>query len=209
MTDTLNIKQFKVAALLTLSTAIIILLFNYYWGKVPFFLLLNTNLGVVADYTFFIFTLLGDGVFWLALLFVFIKFKKRFIPLLISTFLISTLLVQGCKNFILPHQPRPYSAIENKSIIHTVSFVQPHAKASFPSGHTTAAFCYFYLLILVYKRKYLFVLLFIYALMVGYSRVYLAQHFPLDVAVGMLVATVSVIMAVYVQNYYLKRTFNE
>jgi len=40
----------------------------------------------------------------------------------------------------------------------------------------------------------------IYAVACGYSRVYLAQHFPLDIAGGIMVAILTVILSIYISN---------
>jgi membrane-associated phospholipid phosphatase len=43
------------------------------------------------------------------------------------------------------------------------------------------------------------------ALLVGYSRIYLGQHFPLDIGAGIIVAICSVSLAVLVQGWFDKR----
>ncbi len=57
---------------------------------------------------------------------------------------------------------------------------------SFPSGHSGGAFSIFCLLALLLPRHYRWIglPLFLFALVVGYSRLYLAAHFFLDVYVG-------------------------
>lgn len=40
----------------------------------------------------------------------------------------------------------------------------------------------------------------IYAIACGYSRIYLAQHFPLDVAGGIMVAIITVLTSIYINN---------
>jgi len=42
---------------------------------------------------------------------------------------------------------------------------------------------------------------FVYMLIVGYSRIYLAQHFPLDVGAGMIAGLLSVYFALRLQNW--------
>jgi membrane-associated phospholipid phosphatase len=48
-------------------------------------------------------------------------------------------------------------------------------------------------------------LAFVVALLVGYSRIYLAQHFPLDVGGGIIVAICSVIVSVAVHKWFANR----
>lgn len=58
---------------------------------------------------------------------------------------------------------------------------------SFPSGHTTSAFAMATALSLSYKKWYVAVPAYLYAGMVGYSRMRLGVHFPSDVLGGMVV----------------------
>jgi membrane-associated phospholipid phosphatase len=92
-------------------------------------------------------------------------------------------------------EPRPTLAIQNITLIHTVQNVRLHDIGSFPSGHTTTAFAIMFLLVTVTKYKWLKLFLFILACCVAYSRIYLAQHFPLDIAGGIITAIVSTIIA--------------
>ncbi len=198
-------KNFWLGCITTTLIAIALFIASYKLGKHNFFLLLNNNLGIVADYFFMIYTNLGDGVFWAVLLIIFIKYYKKFIPLLISTFVISTTLVQICKYLILPDEPRPVTAIKETALIHIVPGVEPHSISTFPSGHSAAAFCFFLIACLIIPKKWVVPVGLLYALLVGYSRVYLAQHFPFDVAAGMVTAIISVYFSILIQEWWNKR----
>lgn len=58
---------------------------------------------------------------------------------------------------------------------------------SFPSGHTSMAFSTATTLALVYRKWYVVVPAYAWAGCVGYSRMYLGQHYPSDVLGGMVV----------------------
>lgn len=62
---------------------------------------------------------------------------------------------------------------------------------SFPSGHTTAAFTLFCFLAIISTNKNRGYLYAVIAVIVGYSRVYLSQHFFEDVLVGATIGTFS------------------
>jgi membrane-associated phospholipid phosphatase len=61
------------------------------------------------------------------------------------------------------------------------------------------------LIALTIKRNDFLLLAFIVALLVAYSRVYLAQHFPLDIGGGIVVAIFSVSLSVVVQKWFERR----
>ncbi|MCU0321604.1 MAG: phosphatase PAP2 family protein [Chitinophagaceae bacterium] len=205
MNNQLNYKNFAIAATITAVASLLLFYCSYAIGKNEFFLLLNNNYGTTADIFFTIFTYLGDGAIWAVLLFVFIKYSKQNIPLLIAAFVICTLLVQVCKYVIIPDAFRPIKAIAATHLIHIVKGMEPHETASFPSGHTSAAFSFFLIGCLLIHKKWIVPIGFIYAILVGYSRVCLAQHFPFDVAAGMLVGIITVGLSILIQQWLNKK----
>jgi membrane-associated phospholipid phosphatase len=82
---------------------------------------------------------------------------------------------------------------------------------SFPSGHTTGAFCLFCFLAILLPPRYkpLGLVCFLVALAVGWSRMYLAAHFFLDVYVGSILATVFVVCVVALMNRNQGRFFKQ
>lgn len=203
----LNIKQYRYGILISLLIAAALLLASFSIGKNEFFLLLNGNLGSFADYFFAIFTNAGDASLWIVALLVtlFVLKQKKLWPMLASGFIISTILTQVCKYFIVPNELRPYKAIPDKAAIHHVLFVQPLSLSSFPSGHTATAFSIYLIFCLLLPGRWWLWVGLIYGLLVGYSRIYLAQHFPLDVAAGIIVGAITVAASLYVQRMILKQ----
>jgi Membrane-associated phospholipid phosphatase len=206
--QSLNYTNFKTGLFLSMLSALILFIISYSYGKNNFFILLNTDLGVVADNFFDFFSYLGDGLLWIPLIVYFVyKEGKKMLPLLISSFAITTAFTQACKYLIVPDELRPTTAITNQ-FIHTVKGVTVHTTASFPSGHTATAFVFYLIFCLVFENKFWLIVGLLYALTVGYSRIYLAQHFPFDVAGGIVVAIVSVIFSLLIQNEFDKRKSN-
>ena len=203
--QSLNYKNFRIGLILSMLCALVLFIGSYLLGKNNFFLLLNTDLGIFADYFFRFFSDLGNGLLWIPLLVYFIySGRKKLLPFLISCFALTTLLTQACKYLIVPDELRPTAAITTE-FIHTVKGVTVYANASFPSGHTATAFVFYFIFCLVIKNDWWLIVGLLYALMVGYSRIYLAQHFPFDVAGGIIVAIVSVIFSLIIQNKIDKR----
>lgn len=200
-----NYKNFRIGLLLSMFCALVIFIFSYSYGKNNSFLLLNTDLGIFADSFFSFFSYLGDGLLWIPLLIYFIyKEGKKMLPFLISCFALSTAITQACKYLIVPDELRPTAAITTH-FIHTVKGVTVHLTASFPSGHTATAFVFYLIFCLVFENYWWLIVGLLYALTVGYSRIYLAQHFPFDVAGGIVVAMVSVVFSLIIQNQIDKR----
>jgi len=196
-----NIKYFSRAVIISLCVSMLLFLLSFIIGPKTFFLLLNGNLGIASDYFFGIFTNAGDGLMWVAVLFIvlFVLKQKKAWPLLLYVFVITTLLTQLCKYVIIPDAPRPWKAITNHALIHHVSFITPFSISSFPSGHTATAFSIYLLLSLFINKKWWLYAGLAYALLVGYSRIYVAQHFPFDVAAGALTGTISVLLSLQIQ----------
>ena len=109
----MNISAFKTAATLSIATGISLILFSFLGGKEDLFLLLNQDLGSVADFFFQYFTHAGDGIFWVPLALYFILYKRKLLPLVLSAIILSTLLVQTGKKIIYPNEARPTAAIES------------------------------------------------------------------------------------------------
>lgn len=198
----LSTNYLKTGTLASILVGILLVASSLFLGKIPVFLFFNHDLGKFADAFFEYFTYLGDGFVWVPIALFFIWKKRQYLVLLLSTISLSTILAQGIKNFVFTAEPRPTTLITDRSLIHTVEGVELHGFYSFPSGHTTTACCIFLLACLLVPKKWILPIGLIYALLVGYSRVYLAQHFPLDVGGGFLVGSLSIWLSVFLQNLY-------
>jgi membrane-associated phospholipid phosphatase len=204
----LSYQNFVVASVISIVSAIISFSINVVLGSIPFFSLVNHDFGAIGDNAFSFITHLGEEVPWIILGIITLIFRRQYFPLAFFACLISTLLAQGIKN-VLPEQARPSKAIGDASLYHSVKGIVLHSVNSFPSGHTTAAFTLFLLCCLFIHKKWIIPVGFAYALAVGYSRVYLAQHFPKDVAGGMLVAVISVCFAIAIQQIIVNKFYTK
>ena len=197
--DIPNLDSFKKAVFVCVTTATLVITFSLLGEKNDLFLLLNADLGYPADVFFHYATFLGDGIMWVPFSLFVLKYRRKFFPLLLSTILISTILVQSSKHYIFPDESRPTQAISNMSLIHTVEGVELHKSNSFPSGHNTTIFSIYLIACLLTSASYFWLAGFFGALIVGYSRIYLAQHFPIDAGAGIFTAVLSVYIAVNIQ----------
>jgi membrane-associated phospholipid phosphatase len=181
----------KKGSILSIILAIILATISLLMGKENLFLALNFDGGFIVDTLAIFFTFLGNGVLWLLLILLVYLLYKKHTMLTIYCLVTSTIIAQSIKIFILPNCPRPSLAMPNTQLYHTVLGVDLHKMGSFPSGHTTQAFTFFLLICYIIPQKKYFYFWLIIALFIGYSRVYLAQHFPIDVAGGILAAVAS------------------
>jgi membrane-associated phospholipid phosphatase len=199
--------QYKIAQLLSLSLALSLFTMSLVWGKNEAFLYLNTNLGLVADKVFEYISYLAEGWIWIPYFIVLVGLYKKDKAFILMNFLISTLLTQFAKNFIFTTAMRPMASGLDVTQIHTVPGVEIHTFNSFPSGHTATAFTLFILTTYLFPNKYALSIGIIYAIVCGYSRIYLAQHFPLDLAGGIFVALLTLPISIFIREKLNKKPF--
>ena len=150
----------------------------------------NQHNSTWADLFFKYATHLGDGRFCVAIGLLFLFWSRRKGLIALATFGVSGLISQLIKTQFFPQEPRPgqYFA-KTLSHLHQVEGVELYLWNSFPSGHTTSAFALFALLAFWTTKPVYKVLCLLAAVTVAYSRLYLLQHFLVDVWVGSLLGT--------------------
>lgn len=152
-------------------------------GKAAAFIYLNPWHRRPLDTLFACLTFLGDGLFTV-LVCVFYLVMRRWSRAcqVIAAFLLSALVAQVLKSFF--SMPRPKQFFAPGQYTHFIEGVTHIGFASFPSGHSTSVFALATLLALFEKNKKTNVLYLLGAVAVGYSRIYLGQHFLGDVLMG-------------------------
>ncbi len=110
--------------------------------------------------------------------------------LLTLTTLLNAVLVTTLKKGVFAGYVRPALFFEGKLALNFVPGVEIYKYNSFPSGHTAAAFALFFMMSLLVKDKRLSLVFFLVATLVGFSRVYLLQHFLIDVYFGAILGAV-------------------
>lgn len=197
--------HFKIAAFTSLFFVLTVSVFVFYHGKKESFILINGFNSGPMDYFFQYITLLGDGLIYIPILIYCILYNRQFLVPVIAGIIICTVLTHFLKRVVFPNELRPLSLEAEKIILHKVEGVPVHRMHSFPSGHTSTAFSMALLLATVMRRRIWAYLLPLIAFLVGYSRIYLAQHFPIDVCAGILIGIVSAYLSMLIYNRYQKR----
>ena len=160
----------------------ILLLFN----KDAIHLYINQLHSPFQDMFFTYFTWLGDGIFAVMVALIFFVFRFRYGIMLFLGFTLSGIVVQIMKKWIFVNHIRPYRYFSDEVSLHLIEGARLYKNNSFPSGHTTTAFALFLGIALLSNNKWIKILCLITAWLVGYSRVYLSQHFLVDITAGSL-----------------------
>ncbi len=169
----------------------------------PFFLLIsradihvfiNQYYSGFGDFVFKNITHLGDGIASLiaGVIVLFFSFRKSFN--IAAAGLFAGLFVQLLKKFVFFNILRPTNPVLNITDLHLVEGVDLHSTFSFPSGHSATIFALCFCLAIFAKRNIWKFMFFCLAVLVAYSRVYLSQHFLIDVYFGAIIGVFSGIL---------------
>jgi membrane-associated phospholipid phosphatase len=146
------------------------------------------------DIFFLYFTYLGDG-YAAAIAFIILLVVKYRLALIIAlSNLISAIVTQTLKHTFFEDVVRPTKFFEGLHDLYLVPGVENHLYNSFPSGHSTCAFALYFSIGMIVENKLLKFVCFITALLAGYSRIYLSQHFFQDVYAGSLIGVISAVL---------------
>lgn len=159
-------------------------------GKADSFLALNQYHPYWLNVFFINYTFMGDGIFALCLIgFLFYLKRKQEAWAMLFAFLISGLAVQLIKNLV--NAPRPRLFFEPGRYHYFLDNISLANNSSFPSGHTATAFAIATVFVILLKNSKWQLPVLLAAIFVGYSRIYLAQHFVADVLIGAFIGGVA------------------
>ena len=178
------------------------------YPKTQLHLAINQWHGPVRDVLFKYATWMGNGWFVAVLFLIFMFIKVRYAQMLLWGNILITLVIQGLKHLIFSESLRPV-AYFNK--LHESLYLVPgehmHMYNSFPSGHSATAFGLFILMIYLTRNHWLKFLWLVMAALIAFSRIYLSQHFLVDVEFGSLLGALTMLLTIYVFDKYLPGKF--
>ena len=153
------------------------------YNKFSLHLFLNSFNTSFFDLFFKYTTYLGDVIIFGVLVLVFFFVKRKMALVFLVSGILTLLVIHFFKKILFKGVPRPVAALSEENL-HLVEGVKIALMNSFPSGHATTAFAVFTILCLYFvkcKSQYLWISL---AILASLSRVYLSQHFLVDIFVG-------------------------
>lgn len=171
--------------------------------KRELFLEMNSVHSVFFDQFFKWETWLGNGAIFITVVLICLFRNKGWGILGLMVFALSAILPQVFKKLVFADVVRPVKYYEGTTELHLVEGVSQHLYHSFPSGHSTSivALCLF--LSFVMNEGRWSVLLAAIALITMYSRVYLAQHFLVDVLAGAILGVIAAWVGIAIYNKWL------
>jgi membrane-associated phospholipid phosphatase len=151
-------------------------------------ILLNGLHNPFLDTFFYSATFIGDGLFcvFMVILFLFFSYKKAI--WLGLSFLSSAIITQILKSVF--NAPRPKLFLPDFNLLHQVADVTIHTSRSFPSGHATSAFTLGFCLAYFAKKNSAGFFFCLIGVIAAASRIYLLQHFLIDVVVGSIIGVI-------------------
>lgn len=184
-----QIRFFLIPYLILLAICLIIKLT---FSKDEIYFAVNTRHTDWADTIAPYITDIGNGWTTVALSAIFLLFSYRKAFLLGSTYALTSLLAQALKFIFDAPRPKLYFANHLKGIyfVKGVDILSAH---SFPSGHTVTAFSTSIVILYFLKNKKWGLLLLVVAAFVGYSRMYLSEHFFEDVTIGSIIGVIATV----------------
>jgi membrane-associated phospholipid phosphatase len=99
------------------------------------------------------------------------------------------LLTYALKQFVFYGEPRPFCFLAGYDL-RLIPDYKYHCSNTFPSGHTMAAFAFSTVAAAASKLKSAQLFFALFAATVGFSRMYLLQHFSIDVCAGAVLGTI-------------------
>lgn len=180
-------------SLFLLSGGIVVAMYT----KAEIHLYINQFHNPFFDSFFFTITFLGDGFFVAILLVAFLFYNYRTVLIVGASYLVSSAVVQILKNFVFTDSIRPAKYFEGIYDLYIIPGTDTYIYNSFPSGHTTTAFAICFSMAMISSNKIIKSIMFLIALMVGFSRTYLSQHFFIDIYVGSVIGAFTAFFVFY------------
>jgi len=188
-----NVRFFFIPYLILIAACLIIKLT---FTREEIYFAINARYSHWADWLAPYLTDLGNGWTTVALSAIILLFSYRKAFILASAYAVTSLSAQVLKFAFDAPRPKLYFH-DQLSRIHFVAGTDQLSLHSFPSGHTVTAFSTAILITYWCKNKTWGLPLLLLAALVGYSRMYLSQHFFEDVTAGSVVGVLLTVIWIW------------
>ncbi|MGZ3751190.1 MAG: phosphatase PAP2 family protein [Mucilaginibacter sp.] len=179
-----------------LLVLIICLVIKLTFTRQEIYFAVNGHYNAAADFLAPFITDIGNG--WtavtIAAILLFFSFRKALI--VATAFAVTSISAQIIKYIFDAPRPKLYFK-DQLAKIHFVKAVEILSYNSFPSGHTITAFMLAVLATYWSRNKALGPLFLLIAILVGYSRMYLSEHFFEDVVPGSVIGVILTVIWLY------------
>ncbi len=198
-------KPFVIPYIILLMLCLIILCL---FSKSSIHIAINQTHNRLLDVLFKYITVIGNGWFIVFICCVLLFVKFRYSIIIGLSGLLSGIFVQFLKRVFFEDIERPKKFFSGIYDLYFVPDTNIFSFYSFPSGHTTTAFSVFLCLTIFSKNKTMKFVYFTFAVLVGFSRIYLSQHFLIDALVGSIIGFTFTLIIYYFMNQILSSRFN-
>ncbi|WP_461642845.1 phosphatase PAP2 family protein [Labilibaculum euxinus] len=174
------------------SGAILLFVFS----DIEFSILINKYSDPFLDHFFNAITQLGLGALLAVLAVVLLFIRYYYAILCAGILLVSGIVTFVFKKILFADAMRPLFFLYDKQLRFPIG-MEEHFKHSFPSGHTMTIFAIAFILFWIYKNSRVATINFTLAVLVGISRIYLFQHFLIDIYFGAILGIAESIFVVW------------
>jgi len=175
------------------------------YSKVDLHLMSNQFVGGWTDTLFIILTSTGDGLIIIVAIAILLFFNTRMAIQLAIIFIISSIIAHLFKDVLMVHMYRPYYVFNHLHIkLKLISGMYMNEVSSFPSGHSMTAFSLLAFFAFYIRNNYIKLFFCVTAILIAYSRVYLSQHFLMDILAGSLIGVITVVLVMAYSNISMK-----
>lgn len=172
---------------------------------------LNGLQNPLLDQFFILASSIGNGFTMAIVAFCLLFFKIRWLYTFVIALLIQLAIVLLFKQLFFHNLFRPYMYFKQLDTLFLVDFIEGvkiRYVNSFPSGHTACVFFIVTFFMLMIRKPMVSYLLLAIGIIVGVSRIYLVQHFFIDVYFGIIFGSLSSLLAYVIVQKYPKSWFD-
>jgi membrane-associated phospholipid phosphatase len=141
-------------------------------------------------------TWMGHGTFGFLLILLLFFFNRIKSGLQMGmTLILVSIFTNFAKRVLFFQHNRPMWVYDYADLHYVISEVPLNYMRSFPSGHAMVAFGIAATFSLMFRSKWIHYSMFLYALLISFSRVYLCQHFFVDVLWGGILGCIAAVVS--------------